>query len=138
MPRILIADDNPNIRHLLRLLVETKTGLEVCGEAENGAQAVEKARDLNADVVLLDLKMPMLNGIEAASVIKRVLPRVRVVLFTMQMDGLGKTLATAIGIDFVMSKEESITKLTEYLATVVPVEPPLLAKERQAPNKPVA
>ena len=131
MPRILIADDNANIRHLLRVFIESQPGLEICGEAGNGTEAIEKAKDLEADIVVMDLVMPLLNGIEAASVIKRVLPKIRVVLFTMHVDGLGKTLATAIGIDFVISKEESITKLTEYLTTLGPVESPLLAEDPQ-------
>ena len=115
---ILIADDNSNIRQLLRTYVETQAGCRVCGEAGSGADALEKAKSLNPDVVILDLAMPMLNGIEAASVLKRAMPKARVVLFTMKVDGLGKTLANAIGIDFVLSKEESIHKLAEYLKSL--------------------
>ena len=115
---ILIAEDNPNLRQLLRTFVETQGGCRVCGEAGSGADAVEKAKRLTPDVVILDLAMPMLNGIEAASVLKRAMPSSRVVLFTMKVDGLGKTLAKAIGIDFVLSKEESIHKLADYLKSL--------------------
>jgi DNA-binding NarL/FixJ family response regulator len=115
---ILIADDNPNIRQLMRTFLETQAGCRVCGEAGSGADALEKAKRLNPDVVILDLAMPMLNGIEAASVLKRATPNSRVVLFTMKVDGLGKTLANAIGIDFVLSKEESIQKLADYLKSL--------------------
>jgi DNA-binding NarL/FixJ family response regulator len=115
---ILIADDNPNIRQLMRTFLETQAGCRVCGEAGSGADALEKAKRLNPDVVILDLAMPMLNGIEAASVLKRATPNSRVVLFTMRVDGLGKTLANAIGIDFALSKEESIQKLADYLKSL--------------------
>jgi DNA-binding NarL/FixJ family response regulator len=115
---ILIADDNPNIRQLLRTFLETQTGVRVCGEAHSGADALDKAKSLKPDVVVLDLAMPMLNGIEAASVLKRALPKSRVVLFTMKVDGLGKSLASAIGIDFVLSKEESIHKLVDYIKSL--------------------
>src|SRR5215470_1008963 len=115
---ILIADDNPNIRQLLRTYLETQTNVRVCGEAHSGADALEKAKDLNPDVIVLDLAMPMLNGIEAASVLKRAHPKARVVLFTMRVDGLGKSLASAIGIDFVLSKEESIHKLADYIKSI--------------------
>jgi DNA-binding NarL/FixJ family response regulator len=115
MPGILIADDNPNIRQLLRTFIETQTGLTVCGEAENGAQAVEKAKELKPDIILLDLVMPMLNGIQAASVIRKDMPRVWLILFSMQVDSLGRAITSAIGIDFVLSKEESISKLSDYL-----------------------
>jgi DNA-binding NarL/FixJ family response regulator len=118
MPGILIADDNPNIRQLLRVFIETQTGLTVCGDADNGAQAIEKAKELEPDIVLLDLAMPMLNGIEAASVIRKLMPAVRLVLFSMKVDTLGKALTSAIGIDFVLSKEESINKLADYLKSL--------------------
>jgi two-component system vancomycin resistance associated response regulator VraR len=121
MPGILIADDNPNIRHLLRTFIQTQTGLKVCGEAGTGRNAIEKAEQLRPDIVILDMAMPELNGIEAASVLKRSLPDIRLVLFTMTVDGLGRTLATALGIDFVLSKEQSIHKLAEYLRSLVPV-----------------
>jgi DNA-binding NarL/FixJ family response regulator len=119
MPGILIADDNSNIRHLLRTFVET-LGFTVCGESNNGTDAVEKATRLHPDVALLDLAMPELNGIEAASILKRHMPDVRLILFTMHVDGLGRSLASAIGIDFVLSKEESITKLAEHLKRLMP------------------
>lgn len=135
MAGILIADDNPNIRQLLRTFIETQTGLKVCGEAGDGAEAIEKARELQPAVIVLDLAMPLLNGIETASILKRYMPHVRVVLFTMQVDGMGKTLASAIGIDFVLSKEHSINKLAEYLRALVPVDAPAPPDGRQAAQK---
>jgi len=121
MPGILIADDNPNIRVLLRTFIESQTAFKVCAEASSGADAVAKAKEFLPDVALLDLAMPNQNGIEAASVLKRAVPGIRLILFTMKIDGLGKSLASAIGIDFVLSKEESITKLAEHLKSLIPV-----------------
>jgi len=83
--------------------------------------AIEKAKEFLPDVALLDLAMPDLNGIEVASVLKRAVPDIKLILFTMKVDGLGKSLASAIGIDFVLSKEESINKLTEHLKNLIPV-----------------
>ena len=122
MPGVLIADDVPNIRFLLRTLVESH-GIQVSGEAENGVQAIEQAKKLQPDVVLLDLAMPMLNGIEVASILKKAMPNVRIILFTLHVDGLGKSLASMIGIDFVLSKEESISKLAEHLKRLMPPIP---------------
>ena len=121
MCNVLVADDNPNIRYLLRTFIETQTELKVCGETGTGRDAVEKAAQLKPDIVILDLAMPELNGIEAASAIKRLLPDTRVVLFTMNVDGLGRRLAKALGIDFALCKEESVSKLAEYLNSIVPV-----------------
>ena len=119
MPGILIADDHPNIRFLLKTLVESR-GFIVCGEAGSGIEVIDKAKQLQPDLVLLDLSMPNLNGIEAASILKRTLPNVRIILFTLKVDGLGKALATAVGIDFVLSKEESLEKLAEHLKRLMP------------------
>jgi len=121
MPGVLIADDNSNIRVLLRTFIENQTGFKVCAEASSGVDAIEKAKEFLPDVALLDLAMPDLNGIEVASVLKRAVPDIKLILFTMKVDGLGRSLASAIGIDFVLSKEESINKLTEHLKSLIPV-----------------
>ena len=120
MPGVLIADDSANIRVLLRTFIETQTGFKVCAEAKSGVETIEKAKELLPDVALLDLAMPDLNGIEVASVLKRAVPGIKLILFTMKVDGLGRSLASAIGIDFILSKEESITKLTEHLKSLIP------------------
>jgi DNA-binding NarL/FixJ family response regulator len=121
MPGILIADDNSNIRLLLRTFIENQTPFKVCAEAKSGVETIEKAKEFLPDVALLDLAMPDLNGIEVASVLKRAAPGIKLILFTMKVDGLGRSLASAIGIDFVLSKEESINKLVEHLKSLIPV-----------------
>jgi YesN/AraC family two-component response regulator len=78
MPGILIADDNRNIRYLLRVFVKTQTSFKVCGEAVNGADAIEKAQQLRPELILLDLSMPLMTGIEAAPVLKRMLPETKI------------------------------------------------------------
>jgi DNA-binding NarL/FixJ family response regulator len=115
MSGILIADDNRSIRLLLRSFVETKTQFTVCGEAENGTDAVEKAQQLQPDLVLLDLSMPLLNGAEAAFVLKRIVPQTKIILFTMHADNVGGTLMTTAGVDLVLSKAEGLVKLEQHL-----------------------
>ena len=115
MPGILIADDNRSIRLLLRSFVETRTKFTVCGEAENGADAIEKAQQLQPDLVLLDLSMPLLSGAEAAVVLKRMMPRTKIILFTMHADNVGGMLMTTVGVDLVLSKTEGLIKLDEHL-----------------------
>jgi YesN/AraC family two-component response regulator len=78
MLRILVADDAPIVRAGLKLLLETHEGWSVCGEAGDGEDAVQKAFALNPDVILLDVAMPNLNGIDAAEIISRnICPRRR-------------------------------------------------------------
>jgi len=83
MVRILIADDHEMIRRGLRNLLEKHSGWEVCGEAANGRQAVELATKLHPDVVLLDLSMPEMNGLEATHQIKKALPNTEILVFTI-------------------------------------------------------
>ena len=81
--KILIVDDSPSIRHLLRFFIEHNTDWQVCGEAENGQVAVEKVAELKPHAVILDLSMPVMNGLEAAREISRIAPDVQMVMFTM-------------------------------------------------------
>jgi DNA-binding NarL/FixJ family response regulator len=81
--RILVADDHHIVRTGLRTLLETKRGWQVCAEASNGREAVEKAGKLKPDVAVLDIGMPLLNGIEATRQILKVSPQTEVLILTM-------------------------------------------------------
>jgi CheY-like chemotaxis protein len=87
--------------------------LEVCGEAVDGVDAIEKAKELKPDLVVLDFVMPRMNGIEAASVIKGMLPQVPIVLFTLYGEAVGDAPASAAGIDVVLCKPDGGWKLLE-------------------------
>ena len=80
--RIRLADDHEIVRHGVRLLIGKEPGWEVCGEAADGRKAVALAEQLAPDVVVLDIGMPELNGLDAARQIKRVLPQTEVLIFT--------------------------------------------------------
>jgi two-component system response regulator NreC len=103
--RILLVDDNPMIRSLIRFGIETKTSWEVCGEAENGKDAIEKVRELNPDVVILDMQMPVMNGLEAAYHIAQIAPKPSLLMFTMHQSEQLLKLAQAAGIKDVISKQ---------------------------------
>jgi DNA-binding NarL/FixJ family response regulator len=123
-PTLLICDDNPNIRHLLRTYVESRTPFEVCGEAAHGMEAIEKAKELQPDLILLDLSMPVMTGAEAAVILKREVPRMKIILFSMHLDDVSKLLGTAIGVDLTLSKSDNINKLADHLhALLKPATP---------------
>ncbi len=84
--RLLIADDHPVFRHGIRTLIEARPGLQVIGEATTGPEAVELARALQPDVVLMDVRMPGLNGVEATRAIVQANPEIRVLMVTMFED----------------------------------------------------
>jgi DNA-binding NarL/FixJ family response regulator len=83
MARILIADDHPEARRGARELLEAHEGWEVCGEAENGLQAIEKAAALKPDVVVIDLSMPKMSGIQVARLIHSNAPQLPLLLFSL-------------------------------------------------------
>jgi two-component system vancomycin resistance associated response regulator VraR len=112
MKRVLIADDNIYVRDLVRTFLQSAPDIEVCGEAASGAEAIEKAKELKADVVLLDLSMPSMNGVEAASILKKTVPGVRVVMFTLYSD---KNAISDMGVDVVLSKTDGIAHLVESI-----------------------
>lgn len=82
--RILIADDDASIRRLLRRLIESHPDWTVCGDALNGHEAIDKAAELSPDVVVLDLAMPTMNGLQAAREISHNRPDLPMLLLTVQ------------------------------------------------------
>jgi NarL family two-component system response regulator LiaR len=98
--RIVIADDHSVVRQGLRMLLTLDPELEVAGEASDGAQALRLARELQPDVVLMDMLMPVMNGIEATTAIRRELPDTEVLALTSALDDdivVGAVRAGAIG-----------------------------------------
>src|ERR1700756_5464899 len=80
--RILLADDHEVMREGLRLLLEKEPGFDVCGAAKTGREAVDQAKALKPNIVVLDMSMPELTGLEAARQIKRALSDTEVLIFT--------------------------------------------------------
>jgi DNA-binding NarL/FixJ family response regulator len=81
--RILIADDHESVLRRVRAMLEADPVWQVCGDAVDGREAIEKAAKLQPDLVILDFAMPRVNGLEAASQIRELLPGVPIVIFTM-------------------------------------------------------
>ena len=106
--RILIVDDNAAIRSLLRSLIEPQPEYQVCGEAENGEIAVHKVQELNPDIVILDLQMPVMDGLAAARHIATVAPQTAMLMLTMHATNQLYRLARAAGVKAVLSKTESV------------------------------
>src|SRR5258706_16144629 len=113
MPTVLIVDDYPAVRSAIRAGLERYSGFVVCGEAADGADAIEKATKLKPDFILLDLSMPRMNGMEAASILKRLMPNVVIVAFSMYAELLGRSLPSTLGIDAVIDKLAGIEKVVE-------------------------
>jgi DNA-binding NarL/FixJ family response regulator len=126
--RILIVEDEVSVRNAVRTFFEHQSGLEVCGEAANGLEGLEKATELRPDLVLLDLSMPIMNGVEVASLIRSRMPNTPVVVYTMFDDVLGKPLAATLGIAAIVSKSDGLAKLLARIKALLEsstlVQPP--------------
>lgn len=101
---ILIADDKRHMRRVLRSLIEGHEGWEVCAEAADGVQAVNRAKQFQPDLIILDLAMPELNGIEAAGQISQALPGVPILIFTLYASPQIEREAEKVGVQRVISK----------------------------------
>ena len=108
---VLLVDDNAVVRFFVRQLFESQPEFEISGEAENGSDAVEQAEKLKPDLIILDLIMPVMNGLNAAPLIKKLLPDTPIILFTQEQASEVERLAQAAGIDAVVSKDQVASEL---------------------------
>ena len=110
--RVLIADNHPIVRRGIRAWLTEHPDMEVCGEAENGKEAVQKANALKPDLIILDLTIPMLSGFEAAREIRKTLPDVPILILSMHESELLIEQAKKIGVQgYVIKREVAKTLL---------------------------
>ncbi len=103
---VLIVDDNAYIRRALCELFTHEADFAVCGQAENGKEAIERASDLRPDLIVLDLSMPVMNGVDAARELKRLLPTVPLMMYSAFGDMLPEHEVRIAGFSEVVSKSE--------------------------------
>ena len=124
--RILLADDSECVRSIIRKSLEAQPLLEVCGEAVDGMDAIEKARELKPDLILLDLAMPKMNGVETASILRQEFPDVPIVLLTVHENVLENTgaasRATAAGVTAAISKHAGAAAVVECVQRLLKIE----------------
>ncbi len=112
---ILIVDDNQGVRNVLTRILQKGQEFRVVGEAEDGSEALELARALSPDLILMDLAMPRVNGLEATRRIKVERPGTKVIILTRYEEDAYRQAATQSGADAFLSKG---TRLAELLATI--------------------
>jgi DNA-binding NarL/FixJ family response regulator len=115
--RILIVDDQAALLKVLRTSLEHH-GFTVCGEAENGIDAIGRAVATRPDLVILDVAMPGLNGIEVASILQSLLPNVPIILHTIHGERIGKSLKSLVGIKAVVAKSDGVGKLIDRVRSL--------------------
>jgi DNA-binding NarL/FixJ family response regulator len=110
---VLIVDDNTFIRHALFEIFQRETDFEVCGVAENGREAIDQAGLLRPDLIVLDLSMPVMNGLEAARILKQRMPSVPLILYSAFEDRFSAQKARLSGIAELVSKSDHVTVLID-------------------------
>ena len=103
---ILIVDDNAYIRQALCELFKHESDFELCGEAENGKEAIAKAQELHPDLIVLDLSMPVMNGLDAARELKWLMPTIALIMYSAFGDRLVEQQARLVGISELVSKSQ--------------------------------
>ena len=107
---VLIVDDSAAIRDELREEL-TLNGFTVCAEAENGRQAIDQARSNHPRLVILDLSMPIMNGLDSAPELRKVLPNTPIILYTAFADAVSTFDVRAKGVTSILAKSEPLTAL---------------------------
>jgi two-component system nitrate/nitrite response regulator NarL len=111
--RILVVDDSALVRGLVREFIESLPGFEVCGEAADGLEGVEKGLELKPDLIVLDFSMPRIDGLQIAVILHGVAPNTPIILFTFYKDAIPNHMARAAGVSSVVSKTDQLTILAD-------------------------
>lgn len=118
--RIVVADDNAAVRRALRGILELEGDWKVDGEAVDGRDAIEKAQKLRPDLIVLDVSMPVMSGLDAARVLRRIMPAVPLILCSLHTNDVLEQEASAAGVNAVVSKAQNmqvlVNKARELLA----------------------
>ncbi|RQD70315.1 MAG: response regulator [Tindallia sp. MSAO_Bac2] len=118
MKRVLIVDDSPIIHNLLRKVLE-RNGYEVCGDAKNGKEGVDMYKDLNPDIVFMDITMPVMEGLDAVKLIKEFDPEAKIIMLSAMGDEELKEEAKGLGVDVFLKKPFDDYKIVSAISKVV-------------------
>ncbi len=102
--RVLIVDDHVAMRRAVTRVLESQQNIKVCGEAENGREAINQAERLKPDLIVLDLSMPVMNGLEAARVLRGMMPKIPILMYTSFATSNLTEEALAAGVSRVATK----------------------------------
>lgn len=116
--RILIAEDHISVREGFKFIIESQSDMEIVGEAGDGRAAVELARELQPDIVLMDISMPKLNGLKAAALLKRVAPDIKILTLTRHTDTAFLQELLQAGVSGYVLKQSSSDEIIRALRAI--------------------
>jgi CheY-like chemotaxis protein len=109
---VLVADDSAIVRRAVCSAL-LSDGFDVCGEATDGQEAIELAGRLSPDLIILDLSMPVMNGLQAIPVLRELVPESPIILYTLYLDKAVEKQLESAKVDSILSKQEPLSRLTE-------------------------
>lgn len=122
MPVVLIVDDDSAFRAVIRTLFESGSGFDACVAAENGVEAIAKAKQVPPNLAVLDFSMPEMNGLQLAQDLKAIAPKLPIFLLTADCDADTEREAQACGITAVFSKFDNLATLVDNARAVCGIE----------------
>jgi DNA-binding NarL/FixJ family response regulator len=121
MPKtILVVDNNAMIRKCLCRIFEIEEDFDMCAEAVNGEEAIALAIQHKPDLIVLDFQMAGMNGIEAAHELKRIMPDVRIILFTLHAEAITYTIGQHSPFDLIVAKSDAV-HIVDHIRSLIPV-----------------
>jgi DNA-binding NarL/FixJ family response regulator len=117
--RVLLVDEHDMVRSSLTTVLEAIVDFEIVGEATDGMSALQKVADLRPDVVLMDLNMPIMDGLTATKIIREKYPQTKVIVLTASMLEADTQTAATAGANFYLRKDSSIEEIVEAIRAVV-------------------
>ncbi|MDQ3634596.1 MAG: response regulator transcription factor [Acidobacteriota bacterium] len=117
--RIIIAEDHETVREGLKMIIESQADLEVVGEAGDGREAIRLAEELKPDIVLMDVSMPVLNGLVASATLQRIMPEVKILTLTRHTDEAYLQELLQAGVAGYILKQSASTELLRAIRAVV-------------------
>jgi two-component system chemotaxis response regulator CheY len=109
---VLVVDDTPFVREAIGRAF-LSDGFKTCVEAENGQEGIEAAKRCQPDLIILDLSMPIMNGLEAAPVLRKLFPKIPIFLFSLYAEGVSEEDAARAGVDLVLSKHDPLSNVVD-------------------------
>src|ERR1700730_15032006 len=117
--RVVLADDHEIVRKGIRAIINRHPPWTVCGEAENGQQAIDLVLELKPDLVVLDLSMPVMNGLQAAAKIRQLAPSTKILILSMHDSLQVEHQALAVGADAFLAKGASPDTFSHIVTTLL-------------------
>ena len=116
--RILIAEDHKTVREGLKMIVESQDDMEVVGEAGDGREAIRLAQELKPDIILMDISMPVLNGLTASAKLNRIMPKVKILTLTRHTDEAYLQELLQAGVSGYVLKQSAPTEMLRAIRAV--------------------